>query len=222
MRSLLVQASSVEKAVDKAWINAGMPTEFSIKILDFGEKGFLGMTKKYSIVSIFYEPQKQTSLSQKQQQRPPRQKQQAPARRERTQRHDTRDQKQQAPRPKPKPKPRQGAQDRQQERTNQTRPQARPQEKPQERIFWPEPLVESVTKWLKELTTKLSITTTFKAKTNRKALTITFDENVLEAQDAERLLFSSFSYLLMQFLKKEHKKKFQGYQLIITSQRFNK
>ena len=63
MRSLLVQASSVEKAVEKAWADAGMPTNFTIKILDFGEKGFLGMVKKNAIISILYEPKNQTSTS---------------------------------------------------------------------------------------------------------------------------------------------------------------
>ena len=46
MRSLLVQASSVEKAVEKAWSSAGMPTEFTIKILEFGEKSFFGFEKR--------------------------------------------------------------------------------------------------------------------------------------------------------------------------------
>lgn len=213
MRSLLAQASSIEKAVEKAWSSAGMPTEFSIKILDFGEKGFFGITKKPTIVSIFYEPKNQTSLSKSQQERP--------ARPKRTTSRQPQ-QRQQQQRTTNATKPRQ-----QQTRQPQPRQQERPvtkksmQPRP-ERHFWPDPLIHDITKWLTELTKTLKITTPFKAQVNNKALVITFDGYVLNNQDEERFLFSGLSYLLIQFLKKEHKKKFQGYQLVITSKRFQK
>ena len=190
MRSLLIQASSVEKAVDKAWSDAGQPTEFSIKILDFGEKGFLGITKRAAIVSILYEPQKQTAKYKGTSKRTP-------------QPHSHAKKK-----PYPKPKP----------RIQETKPlPAKPR---QERVYWTDTLVDNVTGWFKELTEQTRITSPFQAKVNRKALIITFDQNVLDRPEDERMLFSSFSYLLMQFMKKKDKKKYQGYQLIITSKRF--
>jgi len=193
MRSLLVQASSVEKAVEKAWADAGMPTEFTIKILEFGEKGFFGITKKAAIVSILYPPQKQTALAKKQGK---------PVRQARP----TRRPGQRIDRPAP------------------IRSMA-PQENtapPVQKIFWTEPMLADITTWLKELTKNMQIDTPFTMQSNRKMAKVIFDGYVLETQEEERLLFSGFSYLLMQFLKKTNKKKYQGYQLILTSKRFAK
>lgn len=56
MKSLLHEGSSIIKAVEAAWASAGMPQEFSIKVLEAGEKNFFGMTKRPAVVSIMYDP----------------------------------------------------------------------------------------------------------------------------------------------------------------------
>lgn len=56
MKSLLQEASSVEKAVALAWEAAGCPKEFTVKVLEKGERGFLGFSKKPAVVSIVYKP----------------------------------------------------------------------------------------------------------------------------------------------------------------------
>jgi predicted RNA-binding protein Jag len=193
MRSLLVQASSVEKAFEKAWVDAGMPTEFTIKVLDFGQKGFLGITKKPAIVSIIYQPRKQTAVSSKRQE------------------HIKITQKRRPEQPKriiPKERPR------------EIRKEPFVKKQFTERHFWSDMLVHDITNWLTDILKKINLQPGFKANVNLKALTITFDRDVLKTKEEERLLFSSLSYLLIQFLKKKHKKKYQGYQLIITSRRF--
>jgi predicted RNA-binding protein Jag len=196
MRSLLVQASSVEKAVEKAWADAGMPTEFKIKVLDFGQKGFLGMTKKPAIVSIMYEPQKQ--IIPRQAKKPGR-----------------------APKKQLKPRIKKEA------RQKKVEPKRVPSKKmepkkitPTEKQFWTDSLIYDVTTWLTEITKTLKISVPFKVKTNKKSLTLTFDRDVLPTREDERLLFSGLSYLLIQFLKKKYKKKYQGYRIVITSKRF--
>ena len=55
MKSLVEEASSITKAIEKAWIRAGKPQSFSVKIFEIPEVGFLGFTKKSAKVGIFFE-----------------------------------------------------------------------------------------------------------------------------------------------------------------------
>lgn len=58
MKSLIEEASSVSKAIEKAWERAGKPHSFSVKIFEFPEKNFIGMTTKYAKVGVFFEDKK--------------------------------------------------------------------------------------------------------------------------------------------------------------------
>jgi predicted RNA-binding protein Jag len=55
MKSLVEEASSITKAIEKAWARAGKPESFSVKIFESPEVGFLGFTKKSAKVGIFFE-----------------------------------------------------------------------------------------------------------------------------------------------------------------------
>jgi predicted RNA-binding protein Jag len=61
MKSILQEANSIERAIDKAWNEAGKPKEFTIRVLDEGERNFLGLSRRPAIVSIFYKPEKVTT-----------------------------------------------------------------------------------------------------------------------------------------------------------------
>jgi len=54
MKSIIEQASSIMKAIEKAWNQAENPKEFSIKIFEKEEKNFFGMTTKSAKVGIFF------------------------------------------------------------------------------------------------------------------------------------------------------------------------
>ena len=58
MKSMLHEAPSIQKAIEQAWTAAGNPSEFTIKVLDAGEKGLLWFVKRPAIISISYEPKK--------------------------------------------------------------------------------------------------------------------------------------------------------------------
>jgi predicted RNA-binding protein Jag len=64
MKSLIQEAATIEKAVGKAWNDAGMPSEFKIKILYAGTRGILGLFGRPSVISLSYDPRKQTSVKQ--------------------------------------------------------------------------------------------------------------------------------------------------------------
>ena len=73
MKSLVEEASSVVKAIEKAWNRAGCPQTFSVKVFETPETNFFGFTKKSAKVGIFFEeepaPQQKKYVSQNRDQR---------------------------------------------------------------------------------------------------------------------------------------------------------
>lgn len=54
MKSIMEEASSILKAIEKCWTRAGKPQEFSVKILEKPEKYFFGLCKKPAKVALLY------------------------------------------------------------------------------------------------------------------------------------------------------------------------
>ena len=54
MKSNIEQASSIMKAIEKAWNQAEKPKEFSIKVFEQEERNFFGMSTKPAKVGIFF------------------------------------------------------------------------------------------------------------------------------------------------------------------------
>ncbi len=54
MKSIIEQASSIVKAIEKAWNQAEQPKEFAIKIFEKEERNFFGMTTKPAKIAIFF------------------------------------------------------------------------------------------------------------------------------------------------------------------------
>jgi len=71
---------------------------------------------------------------------------------------------------------------------------------------------------VKEMFETMKIKTNFKFKFDQKLLNIYLDRRILKDAEEEKLFFISISHLLMQFLKRKHKKKLKNYYLIINSQ----
>jgi|GEM_PF-2005516 len=73
MKSLVEEASSVVKAIEKAWNRAGCPQTFSVKVFETPETNFFGFTKKSAKVGIFFEeeptPQQKKYVPQNRDQR---------------------------------------------------------------------------------------------------------------------------------------------------------
>ncbi|MGA9530813.1 MAG: hypothetical protein WBQ73_02885 [Candidatus Babeliales bacterium] len=61
MKSIIEQSSSVIKAIEKAWVEAEKPKNFTIKIFQEGEKNFFGFTKTYAKIALFCEETASTS-----------------------------------------------------------------------------------------------------------------------------------------------------------------
>ncbi len=64
MKSIMEQAGSIVKAIEKAWNRAGKPQDFSVKVFEHEQKNFFGMTTKPAKIGIFFE-EKPVSVSSK-------------------------------------------------------------------------------------------------------------------------------------------------------------
>lgn len=206
MKSMLHEASSVIKAIEKAWIESGKPLEFTINIHEMGEKNFLGFTKRPAIVSVTYDPRKQTSKAVE--------KKEAPSAQPKPSRQPV------AVRPRPELKAEPAAQGRNERqrfpnpRTEAPQPLATPQI-PEE--FWTAELINDIKGWFKDVVGLLGEHIPCEISTDKRMLKIAFEKSLLPSSEDERQLFIGLSYLLLQCLKKKHKKKLRGYHLVISS-----
>ena len=216
MKSMLHEASTVIKAVEKAWVESGKPREFTVTVLEAGEKNFLGFTKRPAVVSIAYEPQRAGARPQQQgRDMSGRPKQGVRGGRD-ERRFDNKQTRPGADQNRQRVVVRDMAQDK-----GAVQPAQPTQAVQQQQDFdqWTAELANDVRGWLNEMVTLLESDVPFTYKFDKRVLTITFDRNVLATNEDERLLFGSFAYVLMQLLKKKHKKKFRGYHLVLTSKR---
>jgi len=190
MKSLLQEGSSVATAIEKAWTEAGKPIEFTIKILAQGEKSFLGLSKEPAIISLLYDPKKQTApLLEKV-------KTAIPRKREEPQKQ------------KPKVRPR-----------IEKKPPAKPQAPPKRRELWEEKLVTLITSWLKDTIDLMGIKTPFSTRVERRTLFLTFEKPLIENENDEKMLLSSLALLFLHALQKKQKRKMPENKLMLTSKR---
>lgn len=215
MKSMLQEASSIVKAVEKAWNEAGKPQEFTIKILEEGEKGFLGLTGgRPAVVSITYQPLKgkKTKIDfEKDLMQVDKKSYKQSVQPQKTQKQSsgimgsffgT----------KTSEKPQNVAVRREQIQQKQKQQQV------EKEVAWRKEFVDNVNIWLKEIMMHaMGIDITIDVKHDQRILNVFIDKRVFKDFEEEKLFFISLSHLLMQFLKRKYKKKFTNYYLIIHS-----
>jgi len=204
MKSILQEANSIERAIDKAWNQAGKPKEFSIKILDEGERNFIGLTRKPAIVTIFYRPEKATAPQQMNE----REKQQKAEQRER----------QEAQR-------KNAIAERQSQSQNQNMPRRRYAGTEEQRAAFNKPVTADgwqeewhyfVLNEIRELVRLMGLVAQADAAvTEEKVLTVTFKQALLEDEDEQKMLFVTLAYLGLQLLKRAYKHSFNGFKVMV-------
>lgn len=218
---MLHEAPTIQKAIEQAWHDAGKPAEFTIKILDSGEKGLLWFSKRPAIISITFDPKKTNNLTTSTPSHHNKQPQQKKLFKEKKnpQKQDKKEitlnnkTSRTSSIPAEKITPTQVKE----KNTHNASQSYNETENVTVSNIWTSETVNYVSSCLKELTSILNITSSFTTQPNEKVLHVIFDKKLYAATDEEKILFISFSYLLMQFLKKKFKKKFKGFQLIINS-----
>jgi predicted RNA-binding protein Jag len=190
MKSIMEEASSVVKAIEKGWIRAGKPNEFTVKVFEEAQKNFIGLTTKSAKIGIFFEdhaitPTLKQAKSQPQQPRKPQQQKQAQP----------------------------------QAKQEQFRSELRPQQQKKEvGQLWSQDVINAAESWIKESLALMGMGhIKFTTEVERFALRVSFQSPITENSEKEKMLFRSWAYLIMQALRHKFKRPFKGLKIILMS-----
>ncbi len=190
MKSIMQEASSVIKALEKAWQNAGQPKEFSIKVYEEPEKNFFGMTTKSAKIGIFF---KQEAVGKREQR--PRVRAEVPPSK--------------VYEPKRQPSRKSIA--------KEPHVATKPVAPRQQRVMWTEEMVASASKWVSDALRSMEKSgVSFTTNVNNYYIRFTFDAPVGQSPEKERQIFRNFSFLLLQSLKRQLKRPLRGFKVVLT------
>ena len=221
MKSIIEQASSILKAIEKAWNQADKPKEFSIKIFEEEERNFFGMSTKPAKIGIFFgdkpvihekpapksrpeikecRPEtRETRPTQKNTPAKPTQKPEQPARTNTA--------------PKPvQPRPQQ---------PTPNKPQAEPtsttEEKPRRTpAAWNDTMIATTHNWLKKTLSLMNMQSIeFSSEVAGKNLKLTFNTPLIADPAHEKQLFRSFAHLIMSSLRNQYKQEIKDLKVIL-------
>ncbi len=210
MKSVMEEASSIIKAIEKGWISAGQPKEFTVKILEEPQRNFIGLTVRSAKIGIFFsdehvaKPQEESQIRQK-----PSAPKQAPASKEPSKpRHKQRELKPRTPRA-----PKEQAKQVQEVHTVQSEPvqEAAPAQQP----VWTDAMISDVTQWMHDTLAQLNASSVqFTIEPQHFYLRLNFTNPIFEDKAREKHLFSSLSTLFLQMLKNRYKRPLKGYKIV--------
>lgn len=228
MKSILQEASTIAKAIEQAWKEAGEPQEFSIKVLEHPQRNFIGLTTRSAKIAFIFNgaPLKFNEAPSK-----PAYKPQAPReKKENFSVSATQPRQQQAPQQQPQVKPQQNQQPQVQreqrdafapkkERTpildEATEGQLAAKKRPEG--FWTEEMVAYARDWfatsLKHMD-RSDITFTIEPQTFY--LRITLSAPVFAEEGQEKHLLASISSLMLATIKKQFRKALRGHKIVLT------
>jgi predicted RNA-binding protein Jag len=189
MKSLMEEASSIAKAIEKGWARAGKPKEFTVRIFEEPQKNFFGFTSKPAKVGIFFkEPAPEQSSRMKEIKRlvEKREVERGVAKAEK-------ERKMQSPAPRLD----------QQSMDNK----------------WTPELIQGAKAWVDMLLRRIDRSSVpFSVTAKNYMLTVQFSRPVFEDRRKEQAFFRSTSYLLLQALKNKYKKGLKGHKIIVIGQ----
>jgi hypothetical protein len=198
MKSIMQEASSIIKALEKAWTSAGQPREFSVKVYEEPEKNFLGMTTKSAKIGIFF--QEKPAVAEKKEQKPKIRAEAPPAK--------VVEQKKQPSQKQPVVKPLLAR------KPEETKIQ---QAQRQQRVIWTDDMVSSASTWIRGALKAMDKSNiSFTSSANNYYLRFTFNAPIGESSEKERHIFRSLSFLLLQSLKRQLKRPLRGFKVVLT------
>jgi predicted RNA-binding protein Jag len=204
MKSIIQEASSVMKAIEKGWENAGKPKEFSIKIFEEPKKNFIGMTVQSAKVGVFFD--EKLNLPKE----PEREKPFVAKKTDHIQKP--------LPKKEPllKPEKIETIQPSKQQPTQQQKIEPKEAAKVQ-KIVWTPEMVTIATQWLSEVLKLMNLSNVdFSTQTSNYQLLIQFNKPLLPSEEKEQQLMRSFSLLLIQTLRHALKRPLRGFKIILT------
>ncbi len=208
MKSIMEEASSIFKAIEKGWNSAGNPKEFTIKIFEEPQKNFIGMTVRPAKIGIFFTesaPQKSTEQQAK------RRKQGQQEERQKTVElpQQARGQKTRTPRPKEAPE--------KEQRIQEPRQEARQLDAElKQGPIWTDEMIETVKDWITEMLPSMDLDRVpFTVNPQHFHLKIQFQNDLYDDKTRQKYLFANVSNLLLTMLKRQYKRPLKGYKIVL-------
>jgi len=202
MKSIVEEASSIIKAIEKAWIRAGNPREFSVKVFEESQKSFFGLTtSKQAKVGVFFEiePMPEGHRSHGAPKEDYKHKKSMP---QQAQRSEPVIKMMHKPIPVPKEAEAAGV-------------EADIEQK--KRIAWHDDMLTAVSKWLNDLLKIANMGPfqhTMTVVNNR--LIVIFEKPILEEGEKAAQIYRSLSYLLIGMVRSKFKKEFRFLKIVLT------
>ena len=228
MKSIMEEASTVFKAIEKAWIRAEKPSSFSIKVLEEPVKNFIGMTVKSAKIAFYFDEQP-VQKAKPQQQAPTQQRKAHAAPQAQTQhkqrREEPREHHEVAQERKPRAQqPQQPKQPAKVAAPKPVEPAPAPKAKPEVEspeihpgAIWKAEVLVTAEQWLRETITQLGSESTFTSLAINNQLTIQFNKPIAEHAN-ERMLMSALAQLMMQSLRHRYKDEVRGLKVMLKSE----
>lgn len=200
MKSIIEEASSIGKAIETAWMQAGKPSEFTVRIFEESQKNMFGFTSKPAKIGIFFE---ETKNQQKSSQYT------APVRDVQKQDNQKHKEKEVVKVAAPKHK----------EQTEKPAPvKPKRDEDQQQTSPWNEQMIAYTQGWLEQLLKELNVSNTFAVTPERYHLKINFTMPIFEQPEKNRAFFRSSSHLLLQSIRNNFKRPLKGFKVILTAE----
>jgi len=229
MKSIIEQASSIMKAIEKAWDQAEKPKEFSIKIFEQEERNFFGMTTKPAKVGIFFgdkavAPEKPTAKPR------PEIKECRPETRDNKQKatatpphHPTQPQHKT---PTPRTTPEAGLTKTSPNNNNHNKIdiaqkaeqnlEAKPLQPRRPSATWNDTMIIAAHNWLKQTLLFMDMPLIeFKSEVAGRNLKLTFNTPIISDVMHEKQLFRSFAHLIMSSLRNQYKQEIRDLKVIL-------
>ncbi len=202
MKSIVEEASSIAKAIEKAWARAGKPEEFSVKIFEDAEKNFFGFTTKSAKIAIFFQNSSHDTQSSSHRYQKNRDHQSQP-----------RDNK------KPTPsQPKHTAHPQQQKQASIPSAQHTTNKPQFERLVWNDELINSAKTWVHDCLSLLGLNhISFDMTSNGNLLKIELSAPLTQEKNKERYLFKSIAHLILESLSQQFKKNVKGLKITIST-----
>jgi predicted RNA-binding protein Jag len=229
MKSIIEQASSVMKAIEKAWDQAEKPKEFSIKIFEKEERNFFGMTTKPAKIGIFFSDKsaphdKSTTKSRPEIKECRPETKETPAK-QASPIHQTKPHTPRTEQPRTEIK-------NEQMRATQTKPiQQRPHNQPTQKndveqnvaekprrvsAAWNDTMINTTHAWLKQTLSLMGMNAIeFSSVVAGKNLKLTFNTPLIADPMHEKQLFRSFAHLIMSSLRNQYKQEIKDLKVIL-------
>ena len=209
MKSIMEQASSIIKAIEKAWISADKPKEFSVKIFEKEEKNFFGMTTKPAKIGIFFSEKNahQEKAAHKNHREVKEQRHEAPKQ------NAMPAESKQRPEHKTTTQPNQPKAERVKEAPKKEKSEVKPQRMP---ATWNDSMVTAVSEWLHNTLGLMEIRSVdFTPEIMGKVLKLTFAQPLLEDAFSEKQLFRSVAHLVMASLRNQFKQEIKDLKIVL-------